>query len=251
MIEEIKKHLIALEKERNIEILFSAESGSRAWGCPSPDSDYDIRIIFKRPFSDYLGIDEPKDSIDYFHGELLDINGWDIKKTLKLVRKSNATPFEWLQSPFIYSEKEGFKEALLEICKTYFIPKNAIHHYTGIAKNTLANNPLDGHLKLKKFFYILRPLMAAKWIIEKNCIPPMDIPNLSEILEDQEFKNKLADLLKLKEGKNEDFVYKIDPFLAEGVEDLFLFVSSHKPNKDQERKDSQLLNQFFKKTIEN
>jgi len=93
--EEIIEHIKQLEVTKNIEILLAVESGSRAWGCPSPDSDYDIRIIYKRSRSEYLEIDDKPDSIDYFHGALLDINGWDIKKVLKLIRKSNATPFEW------------------------------------------------------------------------------------------------------------------------------------------------------------
>lgn len=99
MKDEIIKHIKQLEADQNIKVLLAAENGSRAWGCPSPDSDYDVRIIFKRPKSQYLEIDDKPDTINYFHGELLNINGWDIKKTLKLIRKSNATPFKWVQSP--------------------------------------------------------------------------------------------------------------------------------------------------------
>ena len=206
---EIIEHISQLEKEQGITILFAAESGSRAWGCPSPDSDYDVRMIYKRPKSDYLDIDDKPDTINYFHGELLDINGWDIKKVLKLIRKSNATPFEWVQSPIVYKELDDFSAAILNLCRQYFQPFHAVNHYKGIAKNSYSGNDLSSEIKLKKLFYVLRPLMAAKWILKKKEIPPMDIPNLISIIDDQKIVNHINELLEVKTTANEDYVLSL------------------------------------------
>ncbi len=250
MKEKIIEHIHQLEKEQGISILLAAESGSRAWGCPSPDSDYDVRIIYKRPKSDYLKIDDMPDTINYFHGVLLDINGWDIKKTLKLIRKSNATPFEWSQSPIVYSEVGDFRSEILDLCKEYFQARHSVNHYRGIAKNSYASNDLTGEIKLKKLFYVLRPLMAAKWIILKNEIPPMDIPNLISIIERKEVVDHINDLLEIKSAANENYVHKMDPLIVDFIEDEFNYVSAAQVKDVEKTYSSDLLNQKFKEIIE-
>ncbi len=251
MRNEIIKHIKQLEEKQNIKILLAAESGSRAWGCPSPDSDYDVRIIYKRPKSDYLEIDDKPDSINYFHGELLDINGWDIKKTLKLIRKSNATPFEWAQSPIIYTEIEDFRSTLLNLCKEYFNPRHTVNHYKGIAKNSFSNNDLSSAIKLKKLFYVLRPIMAAKWIIKKNEIPPMDIPNLISIVEDDTVMNHINHLLEIKKSANEDYVHKMDKLIIDFIDQEFNYLNSVNMQDTTELQSSEKLNTKFKEIIEN
>lgn len=250
MKEEIIKHINQLEKEKGISILLAAESGSRAWGCPSIDSDYDVRIIFKRPKSAYLQINEMPDTINYFHGELLDINGWDIKKTLRLIRKSNATPFEWSQSPIKYKDPNNFSKRILDFCKEYFQPKHSINHYKGIAKNSYLNNNLDDSIKLKKLFYVLRPLMAAKWIISKNEIPPMDIPNLISIIENNTVKKHIDELLEIKTGVNEDYIHKVDPLITKFIKDEFEFINSTKLADQNYDTDPTTLNKAFLEIIE-
>lgn len=248
MRDTIINHLVQLEQERDIKILMAVESGSRAWGCPSPDSDYDVRIVFKRPKTDYLEIDDKPDTINYFHGELLDINGWDIKKVLKLLRKSNATSFEWAQSPIVYREVGQFRNELLKLSKDYFQPRHSLNHYRGIAKNSFA--ALDsGTIKLKKLFYVLRPLMAAKWIIEKMEIPPMDIPKLIEIIKDDKVINHIKELLLTKEKVNEDFVYNLTPFLKEYIEASFEDVEHANIEDIPRTQDSSDLNRVFQSII--
>ena len=250
MKEEIIEHIGQLEKEQGITILLAAESGSRAWGCPSPDSDYDVRIIYKRSKSEYLNIDDKPDTINYFHGELLDINGWDIKKTLKLIRKSNATPFEWAQSPIKYKEIDNFSTVILKLSKEYFQPRHTVNHYKGIAKNSYLSNDLSGEIKLKKLFYVLRPLMAAKWIIKKNEIPPMDIPNLISIIEDKKIVNHINDLLEIKSTANEDYVHKMDKQIADFIDKEFNYVSSIQLEDNSDVPSSEQLNKKFKEIIE-
>jgi len=246
----IVEHINQLEKEQGITILLAAESGSRAWGCPSPDSDYDVRIIYKRSKSEYLNIDDKPDTINYFHGELLDINGWDIKKTLKLIRKSNATPFEWAQSPIKYKEIDNFSSTILKLSKEYFQPRHTVNHYKGIAKNSYLSNDLSGEIKLKKLFYVLRPLMAAKWIIKKNEIPPMDIPNLISIIEDNKIVNHINDLLEIKSTANEDYVHKLDILIADFIDKEFNYVSSIQLEDNSDVPSSEQLNKKFKEIIE-
>lgn len=247
---EIIEHIKQLEEEKKIKILLAAESGSRAWGCPSPDSDYDVRIIYKRSKSEYLNIDDKPDTINYFHGELLDINGWDIKKTLKLIRKSNATPFEWAQSPIKYKEIDNFSSTILNLSKEYFQPRHSVNHYKGIAKNSYLSNDLSGEIKLKKLFYVLRPLMAAKWIIKKNEIPPMDIPNLIPIIEDKKIVSHINDLLEIKSNANEDYVHKMDNLITDFIGKEFDYVSSIQLEDNSDVPSSDQLNKKFKEIIE-
>ena len=250
MKEEIIEHIKQLEVTKNIEILLAVESGSRAWGCPSPDSDYDIRIIYKRSRSEYLEIDDKPDSIDYFHGALLDINGWDIKKVLKLIRKSNATPFEWAQSPIVYKERDGFKDKILDLCTYYFQARHTVNHYKGIAKNSM-NSLLKDEIKLKKLFYVLRPLMAAHWIIERNEIPPMDIPSLLNIITDKSAANHIQQLLKIKDSANEDYVHKVEPIITDYISNQFEMIHSTQVEEHSDPPNSDRLNELFKELIEN
>jgi len=247
---EIIEHINQLEKEKEISILLAVESGSRAWGCPSPDSDYDVRIIFKRTKSEYLQIDEKPANIDYFHGELLDINGWDIKKTLKLIRKSNVTPFEWAQSPIKYKEVDNFSHKLLSLSKDYFQAKHSINHYKGIAKNSYLKGNLEGRIKLKKLFYVLRPLMAAKWIIVQNEVPPMDIPNLISIIEDKSITNHINELLAIKVNANEDYVHTMSPIMTNFITKEFEFINTAHNEEPSHSLNSDKLNKAFIEIIE-
>ena len=122
---EILEKLGEIEKKENVKVLYAVESGSRAWGVESPDSDYDVRFIYVRPMADYLRLDEPKDVIEWQLDEVLDINGWDLQKTLRLLYKSNPTLYEWINSPICYI-KTDFTEKIKPIMNEYFSVKNSI-----------------------------------------------------------------------------------------------------------------------------
>ncbi len=246
MVEEIKSHLLELEKRENLKILYAAESGSRAWGCPSPDSDYDVRIIYLRHPDWYFSIDNKKDSMDYFHGELLDINGWDIRKTLRLLRKSNVTPFEWAQSPMVYMERGDFRNRLLGFARTFFQPNYALNHYKGIAMNSFESGLVGEKIKLKKLFYVIRPVLAAKWIIENKTVPPMDIPNLLVMVKDDGIKSRIKDLLKMKESANEDYVHTIESDLLEYLKRAFKFIKNTPTLDRKPAADSNMLDEFYR-----
>ena len=222
MLQEIKEQLAYLEREKNLKVLMAVESGSRAWGFPSPDSDYDVRIIYQRPEDWYLTIGERKDTIDYFHGELLDISGWDLRKALKLLSKSNATPAEWSQSPIVYQEQAGFRAQLFGYVQEYFNPVHTLNHYRGIALNSYKSMADDGIIKLKKLFYVLRPILAAEWILAHQSVPPMEIQPLLGMLKDDALKQHIVALIDLKAKAAEDYQHQIAPdtrsFIEEALE---------------------------------
>lgn len=249
MKKEIHAQLEALRDSKGIRILMAVESGSRAWGFPSPDSDYDVRIIFVQKVEDYLSIGQRKDTIDYFHGKLLDINGWDIRKALNLLRKSNATPFEWAQSPIVYEEVPGFRQELLGLAHDFFQPYHTLNHYKGIALNSYKLNPLSGEIKLKKLFYVIRPILAATWVLERQTVPPMDIGNLLTVLKDSSMKESIERLIEIKKGKNEDFVYHIDPTIKTYIDAQIQYVSDHEMLEKRSIPEKEVLNVWFRKWL--
>lgn len=135
IVKEINEKLDEIEKKENVRILHAIESGSRAWGFASPDSDYDVRFIYVRRREDYLRLDEPRDVIEWQLDDVLDINGWDLKKALKQFARGNATLFEWSGSPIVYRSTDEWNR-IREVSKQYFSEKSAVYHYYGTANST-------------------------------------------------------------------------------------------------------------------
>ena len=172
MRELITEKLSELEQKENIRILHAVESGSRAWGFPSPDSDYDVRFIYVRPMAEYLRLEKTRDTIELPINDLLDINGWDLNKTLQLLHSANPTFYEWMASPIVY-RKTDFADRLQPLLKQYFSPKKALYHYLSMADSNFREYLKGEMVRAKKYFYVLRPLLAAKWVMEKETPPPM------------------------------------------------------------------------------
>ena len=112
----------------------AVESGSRAWGFASPDSDYDVRFVYVRRLQDYLRLEKTKDVIEWQLDDVLDISGWDLKKALQLMHDSNPSIFEWCASPIVYKNSAAFKE-LKKIQKMYYSRKKNLYHYWHMASN--------------------------------------------------------------------------------------------------------------------
>lgn len=169
---EIIATLKSLELEYECTILFACESGSRAWGFASPDSDYDIRFIYAHPLAWYLNIEDKDDTINKMLPGDLDFCGWELQKTLRLFSKCNLCLNEWLNSPYIYYKNENFHKIIKKLIPEYFNPKKAMHHYLSTAKKItemyLQTNPTN----IKKLFYVLRPLFACIWIKNRQTMPP-------------------------------------------------------------------------------
>ncbi|MES2765044.1 MAG: nucleotidyltransferase domain-containing protein [Bacteroidota bacterium] len=203
MTEEIQQKLSEIESTNNVKILFACESGSRAWGFPSPDSDFDVRFVYIHAPDAYLSIDEKRDVIELPVNEILDISGWDIRKALKLFYKSNAPLYEWMQSPILYRENFGFLKELLSLAPEYFCHRAGMHHYLSMAANCFKNDLQKGEVRLKKYFYALRPILAARWIAERKEVPPMEFHTLLKLINDQKILLQIDALLKRKLVSNE------------------------------------------------
>jgi uncharacterized protein len=202
--ESITRRLLEIERDENVILLYACESGSRAWGFASPDSDFDIRFIYKRPIHGYLVIRDFPDTLEYPLNNNLDFSGWDLKKFLLHLNKSNGVMFEWLQSPVVYLNRDGFRESSLELMPRFFNPRLTINHYLGLTKRTLFDLGDSSHVKLKKYFYILRPLMAARWIYRKKTIPPMEFESLLGASDfDASIVSMIAELKREKELSSE------------------------------------------------
>jgi uncharacterized protein len=209
--------LLSIEAAQQVKILYACESGSRAWGFASPDSDYDVRFIYARPETDYLSIRERRDVIEVPVNEVLDISGWDIRKALQLFLKSNAPLYEWLQSPIVYKESGGFKEELVGLATTYFSNRAGCHHYISMARNTFENDLQQEAVKMKKYFYALRPLLAAVWIVDKGSVPPMEFDQLRTLVKDEQWHTAIDDLLEKKKVSDEKETITPVPILQEWI----------------------------------
>ncbi|MBR3631136.1 MAG: nucleotidyltransferase domain-containing protein [Oscillospiraceae bacterium] len=176
--ERIQEKLTEIEQKEHVTILHCVESGSRAWGFASPDSDYDVRFVYLRRTEDYLRLDPVRDVIEWQLDDVFDINGWDVRKYLQLLHKSNPTAFEWNTSLFVYRTHPAW-EAVREVIPKCFSCKTAAFHYLSIARNNLQNGLQGEQVKLKKYFYVLRPLLACRWILEHKTPPPMQFSSLT------------------------------------------------------------------------
>jgi uncharacterized protein len=198
MKQEIDEQIRAIEAQYSVRVLFACESGSRAWGFASPDSDYDVRFIYSQPKEQYLSIRERRDVIELPVNEVLDVNGWDIRKALQLFLKSNGPLYEWLQSPIIYKEGTNFARELRKLMPDYFSLRAGCHHYLSMTRNTFEYDLQGGQVKLKRYFYALRPALACRWILERKTVPPVEFHHLRTLVTDAAWQDAVDDLLKKK-----------------------------------------------------
>lgn len=197
MWERIQTQLRQLEVQEKVKILFAAESGSRAWGFASFDSDYDVRFIYIRPLQDYLNLQPDRDVIELPVDPVLDINGWDLQKALRLLYKSNPTLFEWISSPIIYRET-AFTDRFRKLTSNYFSSKKAIYHYISMADGNYREYLKRDMVKAKKYFYVLRPVLACRWILNRKTPPPMRFSELMEAELPEFLAAEAKKLLELK-----------------------------------------------------
>lgn len=208
-----------IEEKEHIKVLHVIESGSRAWGFASPDSDYDVRFIYVRDKDFYLSLRDTKDFIDWELNEVLDINGWDLKKALQHFHKSNATLFEWSNSPVVYYTTDEWRNMYSRVACRYFACKPALYHYYGTANKNYHEYLMDDMVKYKKYFYVLRPILACKWIEEKKCPPPVLFDELFNTVLEDDMKAPVEELLakkvKMSETEKAPKIEKINQYIEE------------------------------------
>ena len=220
MREKIQEQLRRIEEAENIKILFAVESGSRAWGFASPDSDYDVRFIYIRRLEDYLRLDAIRDVIELPINDVLDINGWDLQKTLRLLHKSNPTLFEWFSSPIVYQKTE-FADKFRDLMMHYFSSKKTLYHYVSMAEGNYREYLKGDLVRAKKYFYVLRPVLACQWILDWGTPPPMLFSELLKAELPVELIDVVNQLLELKMNSPEVKLIKriseINEYLDESI----------------------------------
>lgn len=205
MLETIVGELKKIEQVENVRVLYACESGSRAWGFPSKDSDYDVRFIYAHPTEWYLTIDEKRDVIERPATDgLLDISGWELRKALKLFRNSNPPLLEWLESPIIYLEQYSTARKIRELSPLLFSPKNCLYHYFHMAEGNYREFLKKDQVRVKKYFYVLRPILCCMWIEKFNKMPPMEFEKLAdELLAAGALLSEIKNLLRRKKSGEE------------------------------------------------
>lgn len=245
MLEIIQEKLNEIEEKENVRILHCVESGSRAWGFASPDSDYDVRFIYARPKEYYLRLDKTRDVIEWQLDDTLDINGWDIQKALRLLHKSNPTLFEWNSSPIVYRTTEEWVN-ISQIINEFFVKKSGLYHYLSTAKSNYREYLKGETVRLKKYFYVLRPLLACKWILSEQAPPPMLFSELMDKCLEDEMKPTVQELLRLKMATPEIGTGKridvLNSYIDENIEAMEKTVQSL-PTEDTQNWER--LNQLF------
>lgn len=195
--EVIPAKLNEIEERENVRVIHCVESGSRAWGFASPDSDYDVRFIYVRAPEYYLRLDKTRDVIEWQLDDTLDINGWDLQKTLRLLHSSNPTLFEWNRSPIVYKTTKEWAE-ISAVIDSFFVKKSGLYHYLSTARRNYHEFLQGDMVKLKKYFYVLRPILACRWILEKQTPPPVLFSELADACLERAMVPAVNDLLRLK-----------------------------------------------------
>lgn len=231
----IVSKLHEIEQMEKVRILLAVESGSRAWGFASPDSDYDVRFIYIRDKEDYLRLNTMRDVIELPIDEVLDINGWDLQKTLRLLYKSNPTLFEWFSSPIVYMESD-FADLFRRVMNDYFSSKRSLYHYISMAEGNYREYLKGGMVKAKKYFYVLRPVLACRWVLEKQTPPPM---LFSELMKEELPEVLMSDINRLLELKMKSPEIKMIPridrinaYFDESIADIKSIVQSMEDTKN-------------------
>jgi predicted nucleotidyltransferase len=249
--EDVRRDIFArlrkAESEHSIRILFAIESGSRAWGFASPNSDYDVRFIYMRDPSWYQAVDleERRDVIEYPIVDDIDLNGWDVRKSLRLFWKSNPAFVEWIQSPIVYLETSDFRARALQALPQIYAPEKGVYHYRSMAKTNFRGYLKEPMVRLKKYFYVIRPLRAARWVEKTGGAAPVEFEKLLTLVSDNSVLDAIQTLLALKRATPELGMAPAVPVLNEFIEAELSQDVNDIPKKSRAPEVVALLNEIF------
>ncbi|KAA8999480.1 nucleotidyltransferase domain-containing protein [Affinibrenneria salicis] len=199
MYDRVRRTLREVEERYNVRILYACESGSRGWGFASPDSDYDVRFLYVHPPEWYLTVEPRRDVIELPIDSELDVCGWEWRKALGLLKRANPTLIEWLDSPVVYRQDDATLDALRAQVPAWFSPQRARHHYLSMARKNFRGYLQGEEVRLKKYFYVLRPLLAVRWIDAGKGMPPMSFDRLvAATVSDPRLLDEIERLLAIK-----------------------------------------------------
>jgi predicted nucleotidyltransferase len=253
---DIKRRILGkldeTEEEYGVKIVLAVESGSRGWGFPSLNSDYDVRFVYARSIDWYLSLDDGNDCIGFDPDPVFDIQGWDIRKALRLMRRSNASILEWLSSPVRYREDAALASEMKLLGEKCFDMSRCVKHYKSIAWNSLKLIEESEMAKLKKYFYCLRPLAASQYILKTGKFPPMEyLKTISGIDMPESIREEAAKLVDMKKATNEDLLIVKNQVLISHIKGALACVDKEAEKlPKREKMDTSELDAFFKKAIE-
>lgn len=252
MTDEIIKELTRLEKQHDIKILYAVESGSRAWGFASTDSDWDVRYIYIHKSEWYLQIDPQRDNQEEILPNDIDLAGWELRKALRLFRKSNPPMLEWLRSPIVYLQQYSTAAQLRDLTSSYFNPKSCIYHYLHMAEGNFQSYLQKENVRVKKYFYVLRPILACDWIKSTNTMAPTEFHELLESqVTDSLVKTEIHNLLDRKSRGDELSEEPKIQILHDFLEEKIKFYKEYVKTVDQTiQPETTLLNTLFLHTLE-
>jgi predicted nucleotidyltransferase len=218
--DEILTRLCAAEEEHGIRVLYACESGSRAWGFASPDSDFDVRFIYAHEAEWYLSFDveRRRDVIEYPIVDDIDCGGWDIRKALHLLTRTNGAFLEWLNSPIKYLERGSTAAALRELAPRCVNSTALCYHYSHMARRNAREYLFKDKVRLKKYFYVLRPLLAIMHIEQGLGIPPVRFQDLVRLVAPSRIRPAISALLELKAQTSELGLGDPVPEISEFIE---------------------------------
>ena len=212
MRERIIDILRTIEAEYGVRVVYACESGSRAWGFASPDSDYDVRFVYVRPEEDYLSLTPVRDVIEKMYPEEnVDLAGWDLRKALVLFSRSNPSFYEWLNSPVLYLEDHALMREVRLLEGPCFNPRASFHHYLGTAVSHDLRNLDRKGITLKKFLYYFRSLLCCEWVLAEGTPPPVRFDELFRaMLPTDDLRERTGEMLRTKSRSKENDGAEVD-----------------------------------------
>ena len=248
IVAQIKNKLEEIEHTENVKVIMAVESGSRAWGFASPDSDYDVRFIYVRRPEDYIRLNPMRDVIEWQLDDVYDISGWDLQKALKLMYVSNPSLHEWCSSPIVYRENE-LAAPLRELAAECFLQKKILYHYLSMANHNYRIYLTGDEVRIKKYFYALRPVLAARWIIDHGTTPPMLFDELVKAELQPDMLPIVEELVRIKKANSElgtgPKIPELDQYLREQLE----VVQAAADRAENRKNDWDRLEEFFRNTV--
>ena len=248
--QRVRDALAEVERERGARVLYACESGSRAWGFESQDSDYDARFLYVQSSDWYLSVEDRRDVIERPITDDLDVSGWELRKALRLLRKSNPPLLEWLKSPIVYWEDSAFVREFRELAERFYSPRRCFAHYLHMAFGNWRKYLYGrAEVSLKKYLYVFRPMLASRWIERESSQVPMLVAEIVErVLREADVREELDELV---ERKRAGFELSVAPpvevlsrFIEQELGRLDELVVPEDPTVDVEE-----LNRFFRRHV--
>lgn len=250
---EILRRLQTVENDNDVKIIWACESGSRAWGFASEDSDYDVRFIYLNRREWYMAVDleDKRDVIETPLEDVWDVNGWDMRKALRLYRKSNPPLLEWLQSPIVYQQSSQATDKLRALLPTYYSPRACMYHYLHMAHKNYRTYLKGDEVWTKKYFYVLRPLLGCRWIERELGAVPMEFEHLvSETDLSDDLNDAIKQLIRDKRSGGELGRGPRVPAISDFIELEFERFENDGVVRQKPKTDVAVLNKIFHETLE-